>query len=102
LAVNTKKTKISALGRGMVFLKGRYSLCDNGKILCLPCRESTLRMSRKLRKFKAITDNRGRIAYRDIYDSYRSWRNTFRRRYNAYYRIGKMDGLYNRLFINHN
>jgi hypothetical protein len=69
--------------------------------LCLPRRESTLRMARKLKKFKAIMDRGGRMTYSDIYDSYQSWRETFKRRFNAYYRVRKMDGLYNRLFINH-
>jgi len=99
LSVNTKKTRITALGQGLTFLKGRYSLRESGKIVCLPCRESTLRMARKLRKFKIIIERGGRMAYRDIYDSYQSWRNTFMRRFDAYFRIRKIDGLYNRLFI---
>jgi hypothetical protein len=102
LLVNTGKTRITALGHGLTFLKGRYSLRESGKIVCLPCRESTLRMMRKLRKFKMIIRRGGRMTYRDIYDSYRSWRNTFMRRFNAYFRIRKMDDLYNRLFIYNN
>jgi hypothetical protein len=100
LKINKKKTKISTLSHGLVFLKGRYSLCQSGKILCLPCRASTVRMSRKLRKLKAAMKHRNsRMTYQDVYDSYCSWRNTFRRRFDAYFRIRKMDGLYNHLFI---
>jgi hypothetical protein len=56
-------------------------------------------MRRRLLKFRKILDRGGRITYRDIWDSYQSWRNTYRKRFSAHYRIKKMDGLYNRLFI---
>jgi hypothetical protein len=103
LVVNNKKTRISALKHGFVFLKGRYSLNEKGGIVCRPCRKSTERMRRKLLKFKKIIEQGGRLSYRDIWDSYQSWRNTYKKRFSAYYRIRKMDGLYNRLFIfNHN
>jgi hypothetical protein len=99
LIANKKKTKISALKYGFVFLKGRYSLNEKGRIVCRPCRKSTERMRRRLLKFRKILDRGGRITYRDIWDSYQSWRNTYRKRFSAHYRIKKMDGLYNRLFI---
>jgi hypothetical protein len=99
LITNIKKTKISALRHGFIFLKGRYSLNEQGRIVCRPCRKSTVRMRRKLFVFKRIINNGGRIAYRDIWDSYQSWRNTYRKRFDAYYRVRIMDGLYNRLFI---
>jgi hypothetical protein len=99
LIINTKKTKISALAHGFVFLKGRYFMNRKGRIVCRPCRKSTERMRRKLFRFKKILDRGGRITYRDIWDSYQSWRTTYRKRFSAYYRVRKMDGLYNRLFI---
>jgi hypothetical protein len=99
LVVNTKKTKITALRHGFVFLKGRYSLNEKGRIICRPCRKSTERMRRKLFKFNKIIEEGGRMSYRDIWDSYQSWRNTYKKRFSAYYRVRKMDGLYNRLFI---
>jgi hypothetical protein len=99
LAVNTKKTKISPLENGFVFLKGRYSLNEKGRIVCRPYRKSTERMRRKLFIFKKILDRGGRITYPDIWSAYQSWRNTYKKRFSAYYRVQKMDGLYNRLFI---
>jgi retron-type reverse transcriptase len=99
LTINTKKTKITSLENGFVFLKGRYSMNEKGRIVCRPCRKSTERMRRKLFVFSRIVNRGGRISYRDIWDSYQSWRNTYKKRFSAYYRIGKMDGLYNRLFI---
>jgi hypothetical protein len=94
LSVNTRKTRITALGQGLVFLKGRYSLRESGKIVCLPCRDSTARVAGKLKKFRSVMNSGGRIGLKDIGDSYRSWRNTFMRRFAAYYRVRKMDSLY--------
>jgi hypothetical protein len=99
LTINTKKTKISALRHGFVFLKGRYSLSEKGHIICRPCRNSTVRMRRKLLIFKKIIENGGRMTYLDIWSAYQSWRNTYKKRFSAYYRVRKMDSLYNRLFI---
>jgi hypothetical protein len=98
ITVNTKKTRIVPLKRGIVFLKGRYSLNENGRVIRLPCRPSTVRMRRKLKKFRRLVDE-GRMNYRDVYLAYQSWRNGYMKRFNAYYRVRKMDGYYCRLFI---
>jgi hypothetical protein len=99
LAINKNKTRIDKLSRGFIYLKGRYSLNEKGKIICLPCRASTMRMKKKLYSFRKILDRGGRLNYKDIKQSYQSWRNNFRKRFYAYFRIRKMDDLYNRLFI---
>jgi hypothetical protein len=98
LKVNLKKTRISTLEQGVVFLKGRYSLTENGRVVRLSCRASTVRMKRKLYKFCSLIEEQ-RITSADIYRSYQSWRNTFRRRFNAYFRVKIMDGLYKKLFL---
>jgi hypothetical protein len=98
LHINLKKTKIVTLKHGLIFLKGRYSLLESGKILKRPCRASTVRMRKRLVRFKNLLDN-GKMSYWDVYSSYESWRGTYRRRFNAYYRVGKMDKLYNKLFV---
>jgi hypothetical protein len=98
IKVNTKKTKISSLKHGSVFLKGRYSLSDKGRIIRLPCRVSTVRMHRKLKKFHHLVDI-GNMNYLDVYRAYQSWRNSFMKRFDAFYRVRKMDDFYNRLFI---
>jgi hypothetical protein len=98
LAVNTKKTRIVKLSDGVDFLKGKYRLLPSGKVLRLPGKESTKRMRRKLKKFKALLDA-GRMSYRDVYAAYQSWRGNYKKRFNASYRILRMDSLYNDLFI---
>jgi hypothetical protein len=98
IIINQKKTRIVSLKHGFVFLKGRYSLNEDGRVIRLPCRSSTVRMRRKLRKFRRLVDT-GHMNYKDVYESYQSWRTSYMKRFNAYYRVKKMDGYYNRLFI---
>jgi hypothetical protein len=98
IKVNIKKTKIMKLSEPMLFLKGKYSLLPSGKVIRRPCRDSTIRMRRKLLKFKGLLD-KGSMSYADLRTSYQSWRGNFRRRFTAYHRLRYMDNLYNQLFI---
>jgi hypothetical protein len=98
LKVNLKKTQITPLSRGFVFLKGRYSLTEKGKILCLPVRGSTVRMQKKLHQFAVLLKKR-RMDSMDVRNAYQSWRGNFIRRFNAYYRVRKTDAAYNKLIL---
>jgi len=88
LKVSLKKTRITALKQGLTFLKGRYLLTDTGKILRLPFRASTVRVRKRLVRFKNLI-KKGSINYKDLRNSYESWRGTFRRRFNAWFRVKK-------------
>jgi len=99
IKINEKKTRIVKLEAGFQFLKGKYILKESGQVLRLPCKESAIRMRRKLKKYKRLIDDK-RMSYLDLWNSYQSWRGNYRRRFNAYHRIGYMDKLYNDLFIN--
>jgi len=101
LNVNLKKTCIHTLKHGFIFLKGRYSLSESGRILRRPCRASTVRMRKRLKRFIGQVAS-GRMFFWDVYSSYESWRGTYRRRFHAYYRLRKMDEYYNNLLFNHN
>lgn len=98
ITLHDKKTRIVRLTQGINFLKGRYILTSTGKILKLPNRDSTLRMRRKLKKFKGLCDS-GFMKPSDIRTSYQSWRGCYKKRFDAYYRIKRMDRLYNGLFL---
>jgi hypothetical protein len=97
LRLNEKKTCIVKLSAGVPFLKGRYILLESGKILRLPGKDSTARMRRKLKKFKALI-NSGAMNVQDLRIACQSWRGNFMKRFNGYYRIKHMDALYNKLF----
>jgi hypothetical protein len=98
ITANKKKTRIVKLAAGVEFLKGKYILLPSGKVLRRLCKDSSKRMRRKLKKFKALVEN-GRMGYEDLRASYQSWRGNYRRRFNAYRRVGYMDKLYRELFI---
>jgi hypothetical protein len=99
ITIHERKTRIVKLAVGVDFLKGKYILLPTGKILRRPCKDSTKRMRRKLKKFRALID-RGEMDYRDLRTAYQSWRGNYKKCFNAHYRIGFMDRLYNELFIN--
>jgi hypothetical protein len=98
ITINKKKTRIVKLAAGVEFLKGRCILLPSGKVLRRPCKDSTKRMRRKLKKFKKLIDS-GKMDFTDLRTAYQSWRGSYRRRFNAYYGIRFMDKLYNKLFI---
>jgi hypothetical protein len=98
ITINKKKTRIVKLAAGIEFLKGKYILLPSGKVLRRPCKDSTKRMRRKLKKFRDLIDS-GRMDYGDLRTAYQSWRGNYKKRFNAYHRIRFMDKLYSELFI---
>jgi hypothetical protein len=98
ITINTRKTRIVKLSQEVDFLKGKYTLLSSGKILRRPCKDSTTRMRRKLKKFKALIDAK-KMRHSDLRTSYQSWRGNYKRRFNAYHRVRNMDKLYYDLFI---
>ena len=98
ISVNLKKTCIVKLSHGLIFLKGKYSLLESGKVLRIPCRDSPLRMKRKLKKYKILLEA-GKMSFMDIRNAYQSWRGAFKNRFQAYEKVLKIDALYDRLFI---
>jgi len=100
ITLNEKKTKIVKLSNGLPFLKGRYVLTETGKILKFCTSNSIVRMKRKLKKFKRLLDE-GKISAEDIRTSYQSWKGSYQKRFDDYYRIKRLDKFYDELFINH-
>lgn len=96
IKLNEKKTKIVSLHEGFWFLKGKYILLPTGKIICKANRDNTLRMRRKLKKFKKLLEQ-GKITKADIYTSYQSYRSNLKK-FNAFYLVKNMDMLYKQLF----
>jgi hypothetical protein len=98
ITINQKKTRIVKLSSGMEFLKGKYILLSSGKILRRPCKDSTKRTKRKLKKFRALIDL-GKMDFKDLRTAYQSWRGNYKKRFNAYHRVRFMEKLYSELFI---
>jgi hypothetical protein len=98
LIINKKKTRIVQLDNGVIWLKGKYTLLPSGKILKRPCKGSAQRQKRKLRRFKNLLEE-GKITYKNIRESYQSWRGNFMKRFHAYHQVRFLDKMYWNYFI---
>lgn len=72
LRFNDKKTKIVPVSKGFTFLKVQYRVLPTGKVLKRLTRAGTVRMRRKLKKFKHLVDE-GKMTMDDVYNSIQSW-----------------------------
>lgn len=94
LTINTKKTHITSI-KNFKFLKKRFSLLDNGKIIIRLSADSITRMRRKLKKFEGLY-RAGKMSLENIETSYKSWRG-FALQYNSYNTVKKLDEYYDEL-----
>lgn len=72
LVFNEKKTKVVKISKGFMFMKVRYRVTDSGKIVRTLAKSGTIRMRRKLKKFRRLVDN-GQMTMEDIFNSVQSW-----------------------------
>lgn len=72
LTFNDKKTKIVKATKGFTFLKIQYRVTPTGGVVKRLTRAGTVRMRRKLKKFKRLVD-RGEMTLDDVYNSIQSW-----------------------------
>lgn len=98
ITLSEKKTRIVKLSQGVCYLKGKYILTKSGKIIRLSRGKGLIYERRKLKKFcKKLSD--GKMTMNDVRTSYQSWRGGFKKRFDCYNKLKKMDKLYNELFI---
>lgn len=93
LTINEKKTQIIRLSRGFTFLKVRYVLTETGKVVEYQSKDTFIRERRRLKRYKDIGMSPERAVI-----CYRSWRGTVKKYHNNYYRIKRMDQLFESLF----
>lgn len=72
LKLNLKKTKIVKATKGFTFLKVKYFVTHDGKIIRKLSHDGIVRMRRKLKKFKRLVDN-SEMSLDDVYASMQSW-----------------------------
>ena len=96
IILNMKKTQIVKLTHQFTFLKVKYNLFKNGKIIKRVSRTTITRMRRKLKKFKKFFD-KGLMTLKDIDCSYQSWRGHLKRK-NNYNTLRNLEKLYHTLF----
>lgn len=97
LELNEKKTHIIKATHSVTFLKTKFNLLKNGKILKRPSRKGIVHERRKLKKLKKMQNDKI-LTFKDIWTSYISWRGSLK-----YKKCRKtkqsMDKLFNELFI---
>ena len=93
LTINEKKTQIIKLSHGFNFLKVRYVLTETGKVVEYQKRDTFVREQRRLKRYKNI----GMAPERAVM-CYRSWRGTVKEYHNNFYRIKRMDRLFEKLY----
>lgn len=98
IKLNIKKTVIVKLSHGFTFLKTRFYLLSNGKVVKKIYKKSIVKERRKLKKLRQKYD-KGRVTMEDIYQSFQSWR-AYTYTFDAYNAIQNMEKLYKQLFGN--
>lgn len=93
LKINEKKTQIVKLSRGFTFLKVTYILTDTGKVVKRQKKDTFVRERRRLKRYKKNDMSPERAVM-----CYRSWRGTVKGYHNNYYRIKRMDTLFECLY----
>lgn len=96
ITINRKKTKVTKLTHGFIFLKKKFSYGENGRIVVRPCRDAITRERRKLKKLAAMWE-RGEIPIESIEQHYQSWRGGMLG-IDAHGTVLRMDALYAELF----
>ena len=99
LEINKKKTHITKLSHGFVYMQIKY-LIDGKRIIKQPTRVKLVRERRRLKKFKKQYEQ-GNMNLLEIRNCYKSWRNNILKDCNRCKKsIKRMDDLYNELFSN--
>lgn len=97
LEINKKRLQIIKFNGGsFTYLKKRFYLNENGKVIVRLSREAIVRQRRKMKKQKKLLDN-NKFDIEHIRLSYIAWRG-MAKKYNSYLTINNMDKLYVRLF----
>lgn len=97
LEINEKKTTIRKFGKvPFEFLKARFSMYENGRIVVRPNKRNICRNRRKLKKLKAMVD-RGEIGIDAVLSTYRTTSGNFKN-FDAYETRKSYDSLFAELF----
>lgn len=97
LTMNEGKNVITPFKHhSFTFLKMRFSLKDNGKVVVKMSRKSIKSMRRKMSVFRRWVDD-GKIAVEDVITSYQSWR-AHAKKCNSYNTLQSMDERFVTLF----
>ena len=97
LEINDRKSHITKLTHQYTFLQTNYYVTEDLRIIKRLTRQKVIRERRKLRKYKNKLLN-GTMTKKEIYNSYKSWRESVIKEYDCYHTILSTDKLFKELF----
>ncbi len=97
LHINDRKTKITPLGSGFVFMQVKYHFTASGHLVKRSSADKITRERRKLKAYRGLL-GRGMMTRRDIANAYQSWRGNMRQ-LDSYRSVKSTDKLYDQLFV---
>ena len=97
ITINEKKTQIVKISHGFSWLKCRFYITKNGKVIRKIYKKSIVRERRKLKKFVPLLE-RGVMTYTDVRTAYQSWC-AYAKNFSAWHTLQNMGRLYDKLFI---
>lgn len=96
ITLNDKKTQIVKLSHGFTYLKARWYLLPNGRVLKKIYHRSVTKMRRKLKALRhKVAD--GTMTYADAHQALQSWR-SYARSFDAHRTILEMERLFDSLY----
>lgn len=96
ITLNDKKTQIVKLSHGFTYLKARWYLLPNGRVLKKIYHRSVTKMRRKLKALRAKVED-GSMTYADAHQALQSWR-AYARNFDAHRTILEMERLFDSLY----
>lgn len=99
IVLNQKKTQIVKLSRGFSWLKVRFILTRNGRVIRKMNREGITKMRKKLKSFENLM-KKDNMSAKDVIASWQSWE-AYARHFHAYKTRKEMGQLCTKLFAGH-
>lgn len=93
LIINLRKTRICKINKSFCYLKIKYTLLPDGRLVRKLHRESITRERRRIKKYA-----KSNLPYKTIEQAYKSWRGNAIK-YDSKKSVRNLDKLYNELFI---
>lgn len=97
IILKPNKIKIYKLSKTFTFLKKKITLTSSGKIIMRISRSTVCTERKRMKKLKGLMES-GKVTYKNVIQSYLSWRNNALK-YKSYRSVKTMDKLYYDLFI---
>lgn len=97
ITLSEKKTYITDLKHGFVYLKTHFRFTETGKLICKPCQDAITRQRRKMKRQTKLLKT-GIMTMEQIDIGYQSWLGSIKHKH-SYFAQKNMQNLYDKLFV---